>query len=318
MPAQYPSRVNPNHVTPPIIPDVAEDQLPKAIAGARLALDNHKAVRPPSTDILALTAWAQEKSHLETALNMLLTQSKVGWTEVPVPAGLPDQPSAEPVAPPSIPNPVSRKETPMPNTPKPPAEQLQHQVDHLKFQMEKVGNAKNRTDFIRMRQAAYWMRGEIMKFSRKHQLVVPHLPDVPKDPFAERTQSQPKSAPNLTTTMAEPLDPTLAPKLMVKVEASPELQDHLAQFLAEARALLPPWVRPVMEELVRARAKFPSVDHLTLALAEESGEVVKAVLDLREGKGTKAELHSEIIQTIAMCVRLLEEGDPTVLGKDVA
>jgi NTP pyrophosphatase (non-canonical NTP hydrolase) len=71
-----------------------------------------------------------------------------------------------------------------------------------------------------------------------------------------------------------------------------------------------------MEELGRARAKFPTSAHRTLALMEEAGEVVKAALDLHNRKpgATLEALHTEIIQTMAMCVRLLEEGDPTVLG----
>ena len=88
--------------------------------------------------------------------------------------------------------------------------------------------------------------------------------------------------------------------------------------LLESQGAIPSWMRQVQDELARARAKFPCADHLTLAMAEESGEVVKAMLDLRAGKGTLQELHAEIIQTMAMCVRLLEEGDPAVLGEAVA
>jgi hypothetical protein len=84
--------------------------------------------------------------------------------------------------------------------------------------------------------------------------------------------------------------------------------------------MLPPWLRQVQAELARARAKFPTSEHRTLALMEEAGEVVKAALDLHNRKpgATLAAVHVEIIQTMAMCVRLLEEGDPAVLGEDVA
>jgi len=92
-----------------------------------------------------------------------------------------------------------------------------------------------------------------------------------------------------------------------------ELVQGLAQLL-ESQGALPSWMRQVQDELARARAKFPAAEHRTLALAEEAGEVVKAVLDLRAGTGTLEALHAEIIQTMAMCVRLLEEGDPSVLG----
>ena len=62
-------------------------------------------------------------------------------------------------------------------------------------------------------------------------------------------------------------------------------------------------------EAVRARTLYPKTDHLALALAEEAGEVVKAALDLRQGKGTAEGLRKELVQCIAMCIRLAEEGD---------
>jgi hypothetical protein len=65
-------------------------------------------------------------------------------------------------------------------------------------------------------------------------------------------------------------------------------------------------------EANRARGLFPKSDHLTLALAEEAGEVTKAVLDHRQGKCGLAGVRKEIVQTMAMCLRLAAEGDPTV------
>lgn len=79
---------------------------------------------------------------------------------------------------------------------------------------------------------------------------------------------------------------------------------------------LPPiWQLEVAAELRFARRWFPKPDLLVLALAEEAGEVVKAALDLRAGKplASPEALRKEIIQTIAMAVRLLEEGDPLVI-----
>lgn len=75
------------------------------------------------------------------------------------------------------------------------------------------------------------------------------------------------------------------------------------------------WYWETREELRRARAKFPRPDLLTLALAEESGEVVQAVLELRNGKpgASREKIRTECIQTMAMCVRLMEEGDPVVI-----
>lgn len=65
-------------------------------------------------------------------------------------------------------------------------------------------------------------------------------------------------------------------------------------------------------EVERARAKFLSPDHLTLAFAEESGEVVKAILDFKHGKAHIEDVQKEMVQAMAMLIRLAEEGDPTV------
>lgn len=66
----------------------------------------------------------------------------------------------------------------------------------------------------------------------------------------------------------------------------------------------------VAAEVERARKLFPDPTLLTMALAEEAGEVTKAVLDMRQGKATRHDLRKEIRQTMAMCIRLAEEGDP--------
>lgn len=70
----------------------------------------------------------------------------------------------------------------------------------------------------------------------------------------------------------------------------------------------PDWILDVGDELRRARAKFPGTNLLTTAFAEEAGELVKAILDGYNGKAS--DIYTEAIQTIAMVVRLLEEGDP--------
>lgn len=75
------------------------------------------------------------------------------------------------------------------------------------------------------------------------------------------------------------------------------------------------WHFDVLNEVARARGLHPKPDLLTLALAEEAGEVVQAVLNLREGKpgASREAIRKECIQTMAMCVRLMEEGDPVVM-----
>jgi hypothetical protein len=67
-------------------------------------------------------------------------------------------------------------------------------------------------------------------------------------------------------------------------------------FLAEVRA-----------ELIRARAKFPGDRIMTIALAEEFGELCKAVLD-----ESAANVRKEAVQTAVMCARVALDGDGSV------
>lgn len=67
-------------------------------------------------------------------------------------------------------------------------------------------------------------------------------------------------------------------------------------FLADVRA-----------ELVRARAKFPGDRIMTIALAEEFGELCKAVLD-----EPSAAVRKEAIQTAVMAARVVIDGDSSV------
>ena len=66
----------------------------------------------------------------------------------------------------------------------------------------------------------------------------------------------------------------------------------------------------VRNELTVARSKFPDNKHLLHAFTEEAGEVTKAFLDSNQGKCTDEEILKELIQVIAMAVRLFQEGDP--------
>jgi hypothetical protein len=69
-------------------------------------------------------------------------------------------------------------------------------------------------------------------------------------------------------------------------------------FLAEVRA-----------ELIRARTKFPGDRIMTIALAEEFGELCKAVLD-----ESAANVRKEAVQTAVMCARVVLDGDGSVNG----
>lgn len=79
----------------------------------------------------------------------------------------------------------------------------------------------------------------------------------------------------------------------------PEPQPSLNVIMEEVKA-----------ELARARARFPSNKLLLHAFAEEAGEVTKAFLDSTDGRSGADQIRIELIQTITVAVRLLQEGDP--------
>lgn len=63
----------------------------------------------------------------------------------------------------------------------------------------------------------------------------------------------------------------------------------------------------VRAELIRARAKFPGDRIMTIALAEEFGELAKAVLD-----EPAANVRKEAVQTAVMAARIVLDGDGSV------
>ena len=68
----------------------------------------------------------------------------------------------------------------------------------------------------------------------------------------------------------------------------------------------------VDDEYDRAKKLFPGANNNTLALCEEHGELVKAVLDFSQDKSNMADVKKELVQTMAMCLRLWFQGDETV------
>jgi hypothetical protein len=70
----------------------------------------------------------------------------------------------------------------------------------------------------------------------------------------------------------------------------------------------------IEEEIDRARAKYPSNEFMLDALHEEGGELAQAMIDYsRSESGSKAktvkDIYMEAIQTAAVAIRILEEGD---------
>lgn len=67
----------------------------------------------------------------------------------------------------------------------------------------------------------------------------------------------------------------------------------------------------VVAEYCRAGSPgaFPGTKDNLLALCEEHGELVKAVLDYKQDKADGAEVRKELIQTLSMLLRLWFGGD---------
>lgn len=96
---------------------------------------------------------------------------------------------------------------------------------------------------------------------------------------------------------------------------------HVEPPLCRLRALLPQtgegardsgidvFLSDVRAEFHRGRAKFPGNELKTVALSEEFGELVKAVLD-----EAAADVRKEAVQLAAMCLRLVIDGDSSVDG----
>ena len=55
--------------------------------------------------------------------------------------------------------------------------------------------------------------------------------------------------------------------------------------------------------------KFPQPNYVLLKVAEESGEVIKAAVHFAEGRDTATHVREEIVQAMAMLMRLYLEGD---------
>ena len=69
----------------------------------------------------------------------------------------------------------------------------------------------------------------------------------------------------------------------------------------------------VQKEIMKAVKKFPQPNPTIAAMAEESGELAKAMLHIREGKSNDWwDVYGEAVQLAAMACRCALEGDTTV------
>lgn len=67
------------------------------------------------------------------------------------------------------------------------------------------------------------------------------------------------------------------------------------------------FMRHVLEEVRRARAKFPSSECCLAALSEEVGELAKACLE-----ESSERIVEEAVQVACMALRVATEGDPSL------
>ncbi len=64
-----------------------------------------------------------------------------------------------------------------------------------------------------------------------------------------------------------------------------------------------------LQEAVKTRTRYPQPNYVCLKVAEEAGEVVKAAVHYAEDRGSWEDVEKEVVQMIAMGLRLLTEGD---------
>lgn len=62
----------------------------------------------------------------------------------------------------------------------------------------------------------------------------------------------------------------------------------------------------------KAAIKFPQPNYVLNKFSEESGEVVKEVIHYTENRGDWARVEDEIVDLLAMTIRLLKEGDGVI------
>jgi hypothetical protein len=87
-------------------------------------------------------------------------------------------------------------------------------------------------------------------------------------------------------------------------------KEDLDRVEATAMDELLPYNQRVSNELERAKSLHSwdgaSLQGVSLTFIEEAGEVIQAVNNFKEGKGNKEQIKTELIQTAAMCFRMLE------------
>lgn len=92
--------------------------------------------------------------------------------------------------------------------------------------------------------------------------------------------------------------PRAALKSLLQAQPAP---DYFASLVAAARV-----------RADKAISKFPQPNYVLNKVAEESGEVIKAVIHYTEGREEWSNVEAEIIDNLAMLLRLVKEGDQVI------
>jgi len=83
-----------------------------------------------------------------------------------------------------------------------------------------------------------------------------------------------------------------------RAEAAEAKQDYFGSLVSKARI-----------SADKAMVKFPQPNYVLLKVAEEAGEVVQAGVHYAENRMSWGEVEGEIVQLVAMLIRLVTEGD---------
>lgn len=78
-------------------------------------------------------------------------------------------------------------------------------------------------------------------------------------------------------------------------------QDYFSSLVSSAR-----------DRADKAMRKFPQPNYVLNKVAEENGEVIKAVIHYTEGREEWANVEGEIVDNLAMLIRLVTEGDQVI------
>lgn len=121
----------------------------------------------------------------------------------------------------------------------------------------------------------------------------------------ERIIEELKSSTQNSSGMFEIGEDTIFNLMSMLTNAAPQLpqpaKDYFSSLVSSARVRADKAIR-----------KFPQPNYVLNKVAEESGEVIKAVIHYTEGREEWANVEGEIVDNLAMLIRLVTEGDQVI------